>query len=320
MELMINMILNDMNHLVAQRKFEKFSTNVDLQIILEKDADLNLAERDLDLAKKMLDRFEIIFSRFRQDSELSKINSSIGKFHKIDRELVEVIELSLMYNKKTLGYFDPRILSNLEEIGYDKSFHEVAKNNSPVNVQSIRKDLSEELVLDEDKARFDCKMDFAGIAKGWFVDQISLFLKEKNWKNFVVDIGGDMYFAGQGLEGKWLVGMEGVKYEKMMFSLSDVAIATSGTGKRKWEREGKRFHHLIDPKDAENFSFELKSVTVISGDAVEADIWAKALFLMGKENGMDFANRNAMACVMLDRRGNAFISLEIKKYIFNLDL
>lgn len=303
---------------VVRKQLNKFGTEVDLQIILEKDKCNNNAEKVLSLAVNKLDCLEKIFSRFDKKSELSKLNSNLGKFNAVSREIREVINLCLEFYNKTSGYFDPRIIQILEEIGYGTDFSEISKTNFLENEKNIvRKRLEKDLFVCGKKVKSNLRLDLAGIAKGWFVDEIAKLFTKKGYGNFVVDIGGDMYFSGNGLnEEAWYIDIEGVDYQKIMLSLSEKAVATSGIGKRKWEIDGKRFHHLINPVNPQEFSFELKSVTVVANKTYEADVMAKTVFLMGKERGMEFCKQNKLACVILDYRGNAFVSNEMKKYIF----
>jgi thiamine biosynthesis lipoprotein len=93
-------------------------------------------------------------------------------------------------------------------------------------------------------------------------------------------------------------------------------LATSGISKRKWEIAGQKFHHLINPKEPENFLFELKTVTVILSTTEEADVWAKCLFLMGKEGAIIYARENDMAAIILDYRGSAWISPKAKEFLY----
>jgi thiamine biosynthesis lipoprotein len=110
--------------------------------------------------------------------------------------------------------------------------------------------------------------------------------------------------------------VEGIPHEKMMFAISENGLATSGISKRKWEIDGKKFHHLINPKKPRNFLFDLKTVTVISGTTQDADVWAKSLFLMGKKSAMIYARENNLAALILDYRGSAWISPKAKEFLY----
>jgi thiamine biosynthesis lipoprotein len=100
------------------------------------------------------------------------------------------------------------------------------------------------------------------------------------------------------------VEVEGISSRKMVLKLEDLAAATSGITRRKWEIDGKKYHHLINPLDPYKFSFDLKSVTVIKSSCEEVDFWAKVLFIAGREKGALFAKRYGIACIFLDYRGN----------------
>lgn len=303
---------------IARKEFHRFGTEVDLQILTQNE-NLAAAKKDILEAEGMLEKYEKIFSRFDKRSELQQINSKAGDFLKVSKEMLEVALLALQYNEKSHGYFDPRVIEHLEAAGYDCDFGDISNSKLLSRAEfNFLKKLSEDLIIEKDQIKINSRMDFSGLAKGWFVDQVSQFFISKGWKNFVVDIGGDMYFAGCAADEKeWYIDIEGIDHEKLMFALSDVAIATSGIGKRKWEKVGKRFHHLINPRNPQEFLFDLKSVTVVSQKTVEADIFAKTIFLMGKEKGLKFAKENNIACAILDYKGNVFISPELKRYIFN---
>ena len=94
------------------------------------------------------------------------------------------------------------------------------------------------------------------------------------------------------------------------------AIATSGIGRRRWEIEGQRIHHIVNPQNPDFFSFDLKSVSVIADSTTQADIWAKTIFLMGKESGILYVKDNDMAAVILDYRGSAWISPKAKEFVY----
>jgi thiamine biosynthesis lipoprotein len=176
--------------------------------------------------------------------------------------------------------------------------------------------LSDDLKVKGDAIFLGARMDFSGIAKGYITDQIVEFLTKQQWKNFLVDSGGDIFMRGVDEENNpWTVNVEGIDEKKLMFALSNKAIATSGIGKRRWEIEGKRMHHIINPRKPAIFSFDLKSVSIIADSTVDADVWAKTIFLMGKEDGMLYAREHSIAAVVLDSRGSAWISPKAKEFV-----
>lgn len=303
---------------IASIQFKQFGTDVDFQIVISGESLVDNAEKDLKQAQQMCEKFEKVFSRFDEQSELSKINKNLGESIKVSPLFLKVSNLVINSYNETDGYFDPRVIEVLEGIGYDKNFSEISPliEAQKKDRKTEKRNLSEDFVVLGDKIIFNARMDFAGFVKGFAVDQVADFFHAKGWKNFLVDCGGDMFFAGKDKNSNpWYIDVEGIPFESLMIELSGRGIATSGIGKRKWEVAGKRVHHLIDPKNPEIFSFDLKSVTVVDSLTQRADVLAKTIFLMGKERGIEFATEKEIPCIILDYKGAAVLSPEIKKYI-----
>ena len=301
---------------IFRDEFEALGTKIVLHVVVKSEQEFGKARIDAKKVRELYEYFTKIFSRFDKESELSKLNNDLGKFQKVSPEMLRLAEKILKHHKETLGFFEPRILETMENIGYSQDFSKGIKMIGNLNNENFA-ELAEDLKVENEKIYFGRRMDFSGIAKGFINDEIVIFLREKGWKNFLVDSGGDMYASGVDENGeKWTVDVEGINYGKLMFALSDLAIATSGIGKRKWEIEGKRFHHIINPKKSLDFSFELKSVSVIADSTTKADVWAKTLFLMGREDGIIYAGEHNLKAVFLAYRGGAWISPKVKELLY----
>ena len=299
--------------------FEKFGTKIGFSIVADKSFE-NQSEDIFSKAKEIYEKYDVIFNRFDAESEISKLNLNLGRFQKVSKEILEVVEKALLHNKETEGYFDPRIADFLKEAGYENDFSKMSKiqegkRNEP---SVISEKLEDDLKIEGDEVFFRRKMDFSGIVKGLVNDKVVEFFKKEGFEDFVVDSGGDMYFSGYDVNGeKWKIDVEGVSYEKLVLEISGEAVATSGIAKRKWEKDGKRFHHLINPKNPDDFRFDLRSATVIDESTEKADVWAKTLFLMGKKKGIEFSKKNKIRSIFLDYSGNVWISPEMDKYKIN---
>jgi thiamine biosynthesis lipoprotein len=308
--------LKTQNKFLVTKGFDALGTNIEISLIVDEESLKEKATRDLEILAQKYDYYSKIFSRFDLQSELSRLNSNLNKLIPVSIPMRRLIDFALAYYQKTQNLFDPRIIDVLEGSGYAQSFDKgvLASSNESNNITSK---LSEDLELKTEGVKFKRRMDFSGIAKGFINDEVVGILKEKGWKNFLVDSGGDMYFKGLDQFGKeWTIDVEGIDKSKLILQLSDLAVATSGISRRKWELGGKKFHHLINPIDPNEFSFDLKSVTVVSSCTIDADVWAKTLFLMGKEKGFIFAKENSIAAVFLGYNGIARITSTMKKYNF----
>jgi len=298
----------------TESRFRALGTDIFLVIVCADESDKKRAEIDLVKVKKIYLAQEKIFSRFDTSSELSFLNNHLGRFNKASEDILEISQLALQYNLETKGLFDPRIMENLEDIGYKKDFQQREFVANLEKIRNISGKLEDDLRIEGEKVFFERRMDFSGIAKGYITDKIKLFLKERGWENFLVDSGGDIVAHGlDEKKEKWKIGLENIPEEKMLLEISNEAVATSGITRRKWKIGEQKFHHLVNPKKATEFNFELQSVTVIGKDAVEADVWAKTLFLMGRERGMEFSQANKIKVLFLDYKGRLFVSEKAKE-------
>lgn len=297
-------------------KFRALGTDIFLEVILNDPGEAERAIEDLEAAKNIFVKKEKIFSRFDPSSEISRLNQKPNVVQKVSRDIGYLSKRALYYNKISGGLYDPRIIEMLEQIGYDKDFRRknFSSANEPPEFSGLDTDLEDDLKIKEGKIRLGRRMDFSGIAKGYIVDKAAEFLKSKGWKNFLVDAGGDMNLSGTNRDGKrWQIAVEGISEKKLMLEITDCGIATSGISRKKWSIRGKKYHHLVNPKDPNFFSFEVRTVSVIEKNTEEADGRAKTLVLMGPENGLKFAKEKNIAAVFLDYKGNIFLSPAVKK-------
>ena len=125
------------------------------------------------------------------------------------------------------------------------------------------------------------KLDWGGIAKGWAVDLAGRSLKKMGIQDGFINAGGDLYCWGQNPEGTaWRIGVKnprGPAYLGVIIA-TDTAVATSGDYQRFFERDGRRYHHIFDPRTG--FPAQGKrSVTVVGPEAVICDALSTALFV-----------------------------------------
>ena len=284
-----------------KREFRALGTDVCIWIVAS-ESEASRAAIDMAGVENLYQEKEKIFSRFDAGSELSRLNGNLGKFCEASSDMAEIVGRSLEYNAKNRGMFDPRILGELERIGYEKDFK---KNDFKKNIEkagvSFESELAEDMVIEGGRVRFMVRMDFSGIAKGYITDRAADFLEKRGWGNFLVDSGGDMFARGKNKHGEnWGIALEGTKDEdEIMAELMNEGLATSGRTRRHWKSGGRNFHHLINPKNKERFDFSLRSVTVVSSTAEEADVMAKILFILGPEEGASFAKENGLRAIFL---------------------
>ncbi|EKZ9487250.1 FAD:protein FMN transferase [Enterobacter hormaechei] len=150
-----------------------------------------------------------------------------------------------------------------------------------------------EVCLDEEAGsvfltRPGMEIDLGAIAKGYIADRVRDYLRKAGETAGLINLGGNVQTLGSP-EGGWTVGLKKPFSEGQALVgalvVSDKSVVTSGTYERYFERDGKRYHHILDPRTGYPLDNELDSVTVISTDSLDGDIWTTLLYGMGVAKG-----------------------------------
>jgi FAD:protein FMN transferase len=253
---------------MMRRTFRAMGTDVEL--LLEADPG-ERAERALDRAEAEFERLEQVMSRFRDDSELSRLNRD-GRIAQASPDLVRVVELSLEAREATGGRFDPTVHDAVVAAGYDRTFDAVAPDaigdpgeapsrcGGAVHVTGLTIELEP-----------GTRLDLGGIGKGYAADRVAELLALVG--PCLVNAGGDLAVRG----GSWPVGVT----DEVTLELTRGGLATSGRDRRRWLRNGEERHHMIDPSTGLPAVGAPIRVTVVAGSAAEAEVAAKTAFLGG---------------------------------------
>ena len=280
-------------------------------------------------AKIFIEDCEQRFSRFLPGSELSELNRSSGKWVRVSDELMEMLQLSMRYHNETNGIFDPSILPELKQIGYDRSMddiraHGVGADSAASNRTSrtafrhIRFDPTLNLI----RLPVDMQIDLGGIAKGWIVKKAAELL-HTYVDACAVSAGGDIQFIGQPLDGfDWDIYLEDPRDTVQMLVQMHIpkgGVATSSVMKRTWMQGKKVRHHLIDPRTGQPAKTEWLSVTVISPDVVMSDVYAKTILIGGEQEAERLLrSKKDLTYIAVDQNGNLHGSPNFKDYLYEL--
>jgi len=262
--------------------FNSMSTMVQLSINQE------LFANDLMPIYKLFATVEDTCSRFNEDSELSKLNQQPGEEVEVSHPLFSILKEALRFYEETDGVFNPGILSAIENSGYTKSI-ELIKGRELTAPSPIAPVFTKIRPYQLDEAKqtvvLHTRIDLGGIAKGWVVDRAADILSDIGYG--FVNVGGDIRIFGS-LPRHLNIGIEDpFDTSKMLSSIqvSEGAVATSTSIKRRWTVNGSSKHHLIDATTGEPSASTIISSTVTAPTAVEADVLAKVVLLLGEERG-----------------------------------
>jgi FAD:protein FMN transferase len=222
------------------------------------------------------ERLERIFSRFRRDSELSRLNAAGS----IDAgpDLRAVVELALAARERTAGRFDPTLHDAVVAAGYDRTFDELDEHAAirPAPDPARARDV----VVRGQRIELGpgVRLDLGGIVKGYAADRCAQRLAA--FGPCLVNAGGDLAVAGARSDGPWPVAVD-VPAGRLTLAVASGGLATSGRDRRRWRRRGEERHHLIDPATCRPAEGGPLTVTVGAPSATDAEVAAKSLFLAG---------------------------------------
>jgi len=287
---------------VSVQSHEFHAMGTDFEILLE--ADLGAKSlASLQMAEAEIRRLDALLTRFRPESELSKLNRHGTLTGSLD--LVTVVDLALAGRALTNGRFDPTVHDAIVEAGYDRSFEQLAPDRDepePFVAQPCGGGVAVDLERRTIRLDPGVRIDLGGIGKGYAVDRACDILARTG--PCLVNAGGDLAVRGSLGGGPWPVGVE-TPSGTVTLGLEGGAIATSGRDLRRWRKGGEDRHHLIDPSTGSPATSNLLRVTVVAASAVIAEIFAKGLFLAGERLAVREANALEIPCVLVTGDGRA---------------
>lgn len=247
----------------------------------------NYAKKSLKTCISEIKRLESIFSLFDKNSSISKLNKH-GILKNPPKELVEVLNFAHTISKNTNGAFDVTVQPLW--LAHEKAFK--TKGNSQ-NLKKYIKKASKlvsykNIIINKKEIRFklkNMKITLNGIAQGYITDCITNILKQKGFKNVLVDLGEFNSIGGHKDNRDWNIATPYLK-DKKYLKLNNNAMASSGGYGTKFS---KQYHHLFDVKTGTSANY-IKSVTVKAENATLADALATAFCVMTKKKRKKLQN------------------------------
>ncbi len=266
-------------------------------------------------------RIETLMSPWLDSSDVTRINRSAGKERvKVSPETFGVIQKAQEISELSEGGFDITI-GPLTEL-----WREARKKTIPPSIEEVKEKLGlvnfKNIGIDPEGKVFLKKkgmaIDLGGIAKGYAVDRAFELVKSLGYKNLIVNAGGDLRVGGLKSNQPWSIGIQNPRESQKLLariSASDTVIATSGDYEKFFIYEGKRYHHIFNPKDG--FPTEgCQSVTIVTKDCITADGLATAVFVLGAEKGYSLCQKlEGVDCIIVDKEGKIIFSPGLKDRI-----
>lgn len=260
------------------------------------------------------DRCEKILSKTLDSSEISKINAAGGQTVTVSDMTAEVIEKGLEYGTLSNGVFDITIgkvtdLWNFHDFQTEDTSDSEAgtgEGTDPLPDPELLKEAVRhvdyrKVSVDEDQVALqdpEMEIDLGGIAKGYIADHLTQWLEERGVVSAVIDLGGNIVAIGGKSAGllelpqqDFTIGIKDPQSESGqllgIFECSDKTVVTSGTYERYVVKDGKKYHHILNPETGWPAETDVNSVTIITekNHAVDGDGLSTTCLALGVEKG-----------------------------------
>jgi len=270
-------------------------------------------------AFKEIERVENVLSDWREGTELNKVNANAGvQPVAVSEETYKVVERAHHFSEISGGAFDitfnalwgvwdfkkkPPTLPDPEEI----------KRRLPlINYRNVALNPQERTVFLKKKGM---RIGLGGIGKGYAVDRVGALLEKNGLKNYLVVGGGDMRVSGSRGQSPWKLAVQHPRQDGYLYLLdvTNAAVSTSGDYERYFVLNGKRYHHIINPKTGYP-TRGVCSVTVINPHAhsMDADAMSTTVFVLGVERGLTLLKQEKMEGIIVDESLRSYMTDGLK--------
>lgn len=293
---------------------ETMGTTWSVKIVPEGGGAIDAARREelRRLVQGRLDEVNAKMSTYSPESELSRLNAwpESAPFS-LSRETVEVLSIASEVAEKTGGAFDVTVGPLVDAWGFGPGLRTgtppdeatIAALREGVGFRLLEISAGDSTVR---KARPEVRCDLSAVAKGYAVDRVADALESLGIGRYMVEVGGEIRTRGTNDRGvPWRIAIEkpdplGRSIERIV-PLSGLSMATSGDYRNFFEREGRMYSHLIDPRTGRPVAHALASVTVVHERCALADAYATAILVLGPEEGYRFSVEEGIAALLIER-------------------
>lgn len=293
----------------------------DMLAILEQDSET--VPDILNDVPAWFEEWEQSLSRFRLDSELSRLNRTVDQPVEVSEVFWDVYLAALKADEFTDGLVTPTVLDAMLDAGYDRPFDRLPQDQFGwMSAHMMEYHPLSMVVADPENRTITLPegvhLDFGGVAKGWAAHQTVERLRE--FGPCLMNAGGDIAVSGPRLDGSsWAIGVSnpfeaGTDFD--ILSVGSGGVASSGKDRRHWKRNGHLLHHIIDPNTGQPVDTDVLRVTVVAATAMEAEAAAKTAFILGRDKGLEWIEENpSCAGLMILESGEVFISGSMVEYL-----
>ena len=244
-----------------------------------------------------------------------------GQWHPLPHALRDLLKRSVQISIQSKHSFNPAIGRLVNLWGFNNSLKPRSRPPTKTEIKhwTQRKARMSDLQIKGNLIRSRnpaVQLDFGAIAKGFAIDRVTILLKKRGFKHFIINAGGDLKAIGRHPARAWRIAVRDPANKSQIIAgikiKNEEAVFTSGDYERYFIFKGKRYHHIINPLNGQPIQ-HTRSVTVLHISATLADAAATALFIAGPEHWPAMAKKLGIQYVMLiDHKGVIHLSHAMK--------
>lgn len=271
-----------------------------------------------------LEEIEQNMSATIKDSEVNKVNDNAGiEPVKVSDDMYFVLKEAKNHAEISNGAYEPTIGTLVKtwdikagerERDWIPTEEDIEKAKGLVGYERLEL-LDDNMVFLKDEGM---RLDLGGIVKGYSADEVSRILTENGVKHAMIDLGGNIFAHGDKINGDyWRIGVQnpfddtGIHLGVM--KLKNQSIVTSGDYERYFEKDGKKYHHIIDRNTGYPSDNEITGVTIVSDRSIDGDVLSTTMFVLGVDKGMELINSlDGIDAVFVTKDKSIYLSDHIK--------
>jgi thiamine biosynthesis lipoprotein len=245
------------------------------------------------ITRAEMEAVELACSRFRPDSDLSRVAASGGATVPIGPLAAVLVGVALDAAARTGGRLDPTVGADLVRLGYDRDIALLPPDGAAARVVLTRRPGWSDVVLDSAAGTLrlpqGVQLDLGATAKAWAADTIASRIAAETGSGVLVSLGGDIAVAGAAPAQGWAVRVQdrpgspddSADGPSQVIAISGGGVATSSTSSRSWTRGGIAMHHIVDPRTGHPADSPWRTVSVAAGSCLQANVASTAALAGG---------------------------------------
>jgi thiamine biosynthesis lipoprotein len=284
-------------------------SEVSLSFVTDKEQDALNAKDD---ALKVISQYELCFSRFITDSELSLLNTN--KKSIVTEKFYEIFTCAIQLSVQTGGAFNP--LLHIASLGYTKTFQDIEEVTQHPEQKSYDIDITKIQTNPKNRSiqlTTNQNLDFGGILKGFLSEKIARDIEKKytEFQGVIINLGGDLHTRGVDEDGDIFIFniYNPVTKQEHEIALRNQSLATSGTYKRSWITSEGVYNHILDTSGTKNPKNSILSASVVGTNGSVCEAYTKVLINKPLKEAVQLLQKEKLQYLAVDSNGKTTTNL-----------